>query len=591
MRRRDVIVAAGFVAAILPGCSGAERPRPAVAIATSAPAPALPAEAPWAPHLRELEGANPNAGAAGLVALFEQETLGAGRGLKAPTVKPLVDAITGPLAAACSGGRLDARTTSLVLKFSVSVPDPRAEDCAIKALDGYRPEETEDDVRSALRIVTALKSSRAAPSLLDVFGKLRASRPRAQTIYRDVYDAMNALCDKSWTPKLIAALEVPVVDFKATKEMLDQQFWQVGAAHLLGTLRASEAVRPPLKILLSPAKDFAATTAVVALVNIGKPAIAPTVALLRGEDAELVAYSTKEASFALGPRATARRAAASAHIATAALVLATIGRDETEAPLLTALARAPNDVTRALIARELTKIPKSAATVAAFKRAYERTPVFASVPPGAGARETLLEASTMFFDPGLVPWYVDSAIAMKGEESDVAPIREASLIAALKLMKADQVTKVEELARRKATDERGGATTIGAGFAPEMARAKDLLARCGDKVACYIQVIGEARAQEQDNQFVGIKAAYMIGVLGSPAAREGLVAQMPKITNAAVRFVAVWVLDHLSPKGDAALAAELQAIVDAGEASRDPNQIARNAPFKVVIERLRVRAE
>jgi hypothetical protein len=538
---RDAIVAVGLVAAILSGCSGAEPPPPEVAIATSAsaPAPAPPSE---------------------------------------------------PDGAACA--RLDAPTRSKLLKLFVTAPDPRAEGCAIKALEDYRPDETEDDVRSAARIVAALKSRRAAPSLFEVFGKVRASRPRAQTIYRDVFLAMDALGDKSWTPKLLAALE-PAVDEHDTRQMLDQQFWQVTAAHILGKMGVVEAVRPLIKIVLSPAKMFAGTTAVLALVNIGKPSIAPAVALLRGEDAELVVYSTKETLAALSPRAPAAqtKGAAFAHVGIAALILATIGRDDVEAPLLAALSHAPDDITRAIVARELTKLPKTAATLAAFQRAYEKTPPPLSVPPGIGARETLLDASGMFFDSSLVSWYVDTATAMKGDESDLVPIREASFVAALKLAKPDQMSKVEVLARRKTTAEGGRVSTLGAGYTHEMSRAKDLLATCGDKIDCYIRTIGEPRAQEQDNQFVGIKAAYMIGVLGSPAARQAIVAQLPNVTNPAVRFVAVTVLDYLSPKGDVALADQLQAIVDAGEASKDPNRIAGNSPFKTVIYRLRARAQ
>jgi len=196
----------------------------------------------------------------------------------------------------------------------------------------------------------------------------------------------------------------------------------------------------------------------------------------------------------------------------------------------------------------------------------------------------------MFFEPDLVPWYVKTARTMKGEEGDLEPIREASLSAAMKLMKADQVSTVEELAGMKANID-GKASTVGKGFDKEMKLAQALLNECGDKADCYVTKLGDPKNQTQETQFAGIKAAYMAGVLGNAGTRQKIIEQMPKITNPAVRFVAVSVIDYLSPKGDKAMAETLQKIVDEGEASKDQNKIQANAPFKTVIYRLNARAQ
>ncbi|HEY4121031.1 MAG TPA: hypothetical protein VGM56_24375 [Byssovorax sp.] len=74
-------------------------------------------------------------------------------------------------------------------------------------------------------------------------------------------------------------------------------------------MRAPEAVRPLLGVLVDPAKVDADTAALRALVRIGEPSVAPTIALLRSEDAELVA-SAKAAALGDAPTGARRRQAA-----------------------------------------------------------------------------------------------------------------------------------------------------------------------------------------------------------------------------------------------------------------------------------------
>ncbi|MEP7126693.1 MAG: hypothetical protein ABJE95_37530, partial [Byssovorax sp.] len=97
--------------------------------------------------------------------------------------------------------------------------------------------------------------------------------------------------------------------------------------------------------------------------------------------------------------------------------------------------------------------------------------------------------------------------------------------------------------------------------------------------------------QEEKTQFQGIKAAYMIGVLGGPEVRQKLIDVLPKLPNAALRFIAGQVIDQHSPKGDTALAAALQKVVDDGEATKDTLKIQGNSSFKTVIYRLNAKAQ
>jgi hypothetical protein len=83
----------------------------------------------------------------------------------------------------------------------------------------------------------------------------------------------------------------------------------------------------------------------------------------------------------------------------------------------------------------------------------------------------------------------------------------------------------------------------------------------------------------------------MLGVLGNEKVRDELVAGVDPISNAAVRFTAAKVIDHLSPKGSASVADELQKLVDANVKRGDRDKMAGDAPIKQVIYRLRSRAQ
>ncbi|MGK3990023.1 hypothetical protein WME99_43675 [Sorangium sp. So ce136] len=524
-----------------------------------------------------------------LVQFFEDAMTRDNKDRNGPNVKPLLDKIIEPMTQKCVAGDLDERTNSKLIKFISDTRDPRGEACLIKALKDYKPESTEEDVRWAVRGLGAMKSKAAAGPLMDVFLKLQHGKAKGSTISRDVHDAMVEINDPSWEGQLITTIGRPINDPKDVATMRNELFWQITAAELLGWQRSEKAVVPLLKVVLSPLKADAATTAILALTKIGKPAIQPTIALLQGDQKELVEYSKVENLKGAGdkPGAEQKKAAETAHVAAAALVLATIGRQESSQPLLAALEKS-EDVPRAIIARELTKVPKTPEIIAAFQAAYDKTPASLEIPPaGINARVMLAEAASNFFDASIVPWIVKTGLEARGEEDDVAQIRDVSLQTALKLMKPDQIADVDRLAGTRTS----GGGTVGKSMEKELKIAKDLLGACGAKVECYIGKLSDPASQAKETQFQGIKAAYMVGVVGTPEVRQQIIDAMPKISNAAVRFVSVSVIDALSPKGDAEVATKLQKIVDEGEATKDAEKIAGNAPFKTVIYRLSARAQ
>ena len=503
-----------------------------------------------------------------------------------PEVKPLLATIIEPMTQRCVAGEMDERTTSKLVKFLADTRDPKAEACFIKVLKEYKPDSTEDDLRSVSRAVGSMKLKSAAGPMMEAFSKLRASKPKAQSTYRDVYDAMVSLSDPSWEPQLIALLG-HAIDEKDKNAFTDEMFWQQTAAVVLGNLKSANAVKPLIKLLLAPAKASAHIDAILALVKIGKPAIGPTVALLKGEEKDLVDYSKGEAlkAAAASGDKNAEKAAGTAYVATAALILATIGRDEAAASLIEVLGKSEDNVAKAIKARELTKLPRSPQVVQAFETTVEKLPIALSIPNSrGGAREVLFDKAADFYDASIIPWMLKTLKEMKGSEEDLAPIREAAFGGMMKVMKQDQIKMVEEVAAMKSGDG-----TVGKGFAKEFTAAKDLVNNCGDKVECYLKKISEPVTDA--TQFAAIKAAYMVGVLGDAGAAKKVVDFFPKMSHPAVRFASITAVDSLLPKGDAAISGQLQKMIDDAVEKKDQEKIKLNGPVKTVVYRLNARAQ
>ncbi|MRG95145.1 HEAT repeat domain-containing protein [Polyangium spumosum] len=530
-----------------------------------------------------------------LVQFFEDAMTKDNKDRNGPNVKPLLDKIVEPMSQLCATGDLDEKTQSKVVKFLSDARDARGAPCLIKTLKDYKPDSTEEDVRAAARGVGPMKAKEAAGPLFEAFTKLRHSKPKASLITRDVHDALLDLADPSWESQCTTIIGKPIADRKDINVLKDEFYHQITCAEILGQLKAASAVKPLIKIVLSPVKADAQATAIYALIKIGKPSIDPTVKLLQGGDSELMDYAKGEflkANTGADGKVqdAAKKMADTAYVAPAALILGSIGREEAVQPMIDAIAKA-DDTGKVVIARELLKLPTSDTALKAVQGVYEKTSITMTIPPGVGAREQLLETMGYLFDASLVPWMVKNALDAKGEDADLEPMRASTLLAVTKLMKADQVAEVDKLFNSKTTGPDNKPSTLGKGFEKEYKMATELLKECGDKLDCYFGKLADPNSHVGDKQFIGIKSAYMVGVLGGDAARPKLVELLPKITNAATKFISVQVIDRRSAKGDATIAGQLQKMVDEAEATKDSNKIAAVNPFKTVIYRLNARGQ
>jgi hypothetical protein len=506
--------------------------------------------------------------------------------IKAQGVQDLINKTVEPLTNTYvqAYDQLDTKTRGSLIKLLSSYRDKRTEPALKKAFEEFakRPATSKDeqDVKWAAMATSALKLDSLAEPMLQAFSKFRASTMLGGVAFKDFNKSMLDMPQKAWVGPLITKLEAEITRPKTDKDKdlidsyRDQIFWQTTSAELLGRIGDPQAVTPLLKIMLDPEKVDVQPTALLALVKLGKPTVEAATKLLEGKDDTLIAFSKRRIK-----EITGRDAQGSPHVATAALVLGTTGRPDALPAMIAALNAEKDLPTKAVMARELAKIPASEESKAAFKAAYESLSLDTVIPPGGGALEALTEAAGRFHDPGMVDWLLERAVNTKGGGDELKALQAGITVTALKLAKPDQIASV------KAAVDRYGTQLEKEAYALVEAQLK----ACGDRVACYIASIQKPENQEQKTQFAGIKAGYMIGILGNAQARDELVSVIDGIENAAVRFVAAQAIDHLSPNGDKGVTQKLEAIIDKNAKSPDRDKAAGDAPLKQVMYRLEAR--
>jgi hypothetical protein len=478
---------------------------------------------------------------------------------------------------------LDEKARHRLIKLLATMRDPRTEPALQKAIGEFAEKgRGGEDLKWAARAAADLKLSGVADEMIGAYSKLRADSEEGGPVWRDMMQSMSDMADKSWVPTLIPKLDPEMAlpqqgeqNKEKVSDFRNQQFWQTTAVQLLGTIGDPAGVDPLLKVMLDPTKGALQMDAAIALVKLGKPAVARATQLLGGEDKDLVAFASARARKAAGLAAPPND---SPHVRAAAIVLGTIGHASAAPALIGALEKEKNEINQAVILRELAKLPSSPDIEKAFKAGFERLDPEAVIPPGLPALQVLAsESATSFFDPELVPWLISEAAKVKGDDDTQSALLEASI----KLMVPEQVASVGAAVDKYGTELEKGA----------FGEAALVVKSCGKEVSCYLDATQKPANQSEKNQFSGIKAAYMVGVYGNEKVRDQLVAAIDPISNAAVRFTAAKVIDHLSPSGSTAAADELQKLVDANLKRGDSNKIAGDAPLKQVIYRLRSRAQ
>ncbi|MBI4955181.1 MAG: hypothetical protein HY908_24370 [Myxococcales bacterium] len=499
-------------------------------------------------------------------------------------VKALLDKIVEPLATVAAGGELEEVLQAKLLNMLADSRHEKAADALVKAMDAYkadqgRPGEIDSAMNNVVRAVGSMKLKAASGALLKLFLALPASSKKAQnkTFYQTVDGALIDLLDPAWEDQLIKALDKPfdnsLTDMTAAS---NEQFWQATSAKLLGYLKSKKAVPSLIKAVISPykAKWGIGTTALIALIRVGKPSMEAALKVLTSDDKDIVDFSKKvnleaikataEAAKRSGPPTTGvdwtgllkvddkekDKMAATAHIASAAIILASLGRAEATPTLIAAIKAAGDDaVLKAQIANELAKLPKSAESEAAWKEVYAKTPAKTKFYTEDSARLIMLNQARLFYDPDIAAFAVQDALELKEDDArTLTSIQSAALLLALKLVGEGQLDMLDKLAALRIKPSGADAQK---GFDARAKMVKEITDGCKEMDnACIAKILETYRAKSD----IGLAKSVLPGGTSPCEARECFKDAFDEVKKYAKPAMARLVYQKCAPKGGAAAA-------------------------------------
>jgi hypothetical protein len=325
---------------------------------------------------------------------------------------------------------------------------------------------------------------------------------------------------------------------------------------------------------------------VLALVKIGDPAIQAAIKLLKGEDQKLGEYHlaklVKAGQLKEAPKDQP-------YVWMAAVMLGTSSSPKAVAPMLEVLKSNPHDTNKATILDELSKLPVTPASKAAFQEGFAALAPAARNARGERALPFIVEESiARFFDPTMLDWLVDYLDKFKGEDEVKKDIQAQVLLTFIKLAKPSQMARAKEVVEKWGTPgEKGGKYKFFESKLLEQAQA--VAQECGEKADCYAQYLEKSDVQKKENEFAGIKAAYMVGVFGNEDTALDLVDRIDGIENTSILMAALKALDHLLPKGNSKVADKLNEILEAHAKSADQYKMQSDNVIREIMYRIRAR--
>ncbi|HRI72273.1 MAG TPA: hypothetical protein PK156_48900 [Polyangium sp.] len=496
-----------------------------------------------------------------------------------PHIKPLADKIIEPLTNHCTTGAFDEVTNSTIMTIVARMADLRGESCLLKTIERYTPGVPEEILGTAIRAWLATKS-RSGNLSLDVVFKLRASYPYVRQFGNEMREALLASPDPSWETACIAVIEDSRTSAPLNATDEHDSFPQETCIRILGRMKSEKAIKPLIKTLLSVNDPSLAKDA---LMDIGRPTIAPLAAVLRGDDKELLAlaqanYLANANQARNAHRAEEIRAEASySHVHLIAPILASIQSDDARIALLDAIAKG-DEVVKVLLVIHLQDSPSSSTTVAVVKRVIEQTPEGLRLPYHVYARPYALSTLHSFYDSNLVPWLVRLALTAKGPKKELQDMHMSALYLAQSLMRRDQVSEVEKLVRRMKQDREVDPQNLESAF-ESFQTAKELLDKCKEAIDCYFQefenpdvrLTDDPKKRQMEEKYERLnkaarirdKSIHMIGLLGGNDDPVKLVELASRIPDEHYKYQVLRLIDHRLPKGDPIVVAKLQAMLDA----------------------------
>ena len=517
-----------------------------------------------------------------LTQFYEDGMTKASNDASAPEIKSLLDTIIDPLTKTYTGGGLDDKTRTDLMKFLAETHDPRTQPALAKALKDFEMGKTDDEARVACESINAMAKSgvkleqNVVDQLWDVFAAFHLSKTTSQRLYQALHDAVVTVHDPSYGDKAVSKLG-GTVDPQNVDSVKDQiNWWQLTSIQVISELRYTKAIKPLVLVLLTPTKlDLNATTR-TCLLKMAKDAEPELVKALNGSDPDY-----KKAGDAFKDKT---------NLAIVADTLALLSRPAGRDAILAALPNADTDTTVTGFAQALVQFPEDPRVEPAFLGAYNKLKWDASVEllGALKPRAALAQASANFYDPNLTDWLL--------KEIDKAPDSASKLLVWESALKVMPPNKKGDVAR--AFDK------VKAGLDPQVAQvsgqyldfAGKALDKCGTTASCYVSLLDEPiPSQPPTANFKATKAVWMAVEYGGDAAsmngtRAELLKRVDKVKDASARLSLVEAIDELAPKGDTAAADALDKIVASDTKAGDKTVLMADDSVVKIALRLRARA-
>ena len=526
---------------------------------------------------------------------YEDGISRAGNNREDPKLKSLVDKSIVPLTNLYveKWELLDTKTRGRLLRLVESMQDPRAEPAIIKAFEQYanNPKKKDyPDLRWALQAQKNLMLEGVKPAMLAAFLKFQVSTPVGAKTWRDFNAAMRAAPSQEWSGSLQMKLTEPMeppsggnaAGGDAVTEFMDQEFWQRTSAEVLGALGDETAIPVLIKVMLQPKKGKLHQAVLEAMTGVAKATVPQAMALMKGENEELVAYALEAERQALGASELSKD---EPHVRIAAMILGTIGRPEALPAFYHAIENTELAPNMAILAQEITKLPGNPESKRAFQKAVEALDADSTFAQGAPALPILVEWSASFRDSSFVPWLLQRIEKTRNLKKETMQV-QYFLTSAIKLMEPNQVEVVGKAVEKYGTDGTNGTPDTKDLFA----QASALLKSCNDRLDCYLVHVEKVSTRHNEKQFTGIKAAYMVAIYGDESIPKELIKRLEKIENPAIRHVLAMDIDMLSPKGSLDVAETLNTLLEARKATTDKSKISGDQTLRQVMRRLQARA-
>ncbi len=509
---------------------------------------------------------------------YEDAMSRSGKKPDSPEVKAVLDVAVEPLTKTYTAGNLDEKTRKDLMKTLSDMKDKRASPAFAKAFNEYESG-MDDDVKYAAEAVGWLADhgTKLDQTVIDAlwkcFTKFTPTKSHSIQATHAIHDAVLAVKDPSYGPKAVAMLAAPVVlTDQPVNDQLD--FWQMTAVQTISALKFAPACKALVTVIMTKNKLKLANAAKTALLKMPKASVPILAAALSGSDpdfAKLYPEWGEEKGYVI-------------------LLVDILSYSSVEAAkdaIVAAIPSLDNDTNRAAVAQSLIWFPHDPKLVEDFKELYAKLPPITDKGGETTGRERsgLLQVSSEFNDPSLIPWMLKEGSAAKGDFVIAAKLN--AIQAATKVMQPDQKKMVgAALSALESTSMSKDEKSAVANLRDAYDRAAGVLDQCKKDAACYVKVLDEpVPSSPPTANWKAIKAAAMAGMIGDDATRKALVAKIGKVENPGARLAVSVAIDELAPKGDVAAADALDKVVEA-----DTKSNANKADDALVKVSLRLRA-